>query len=89
MATQFEGKAVEDVGVVKFDSLGLRSLTETYDCLQMIKANHGVEIKLEAIPFDDKETYSLVSNGLIDGLFQLEASPGMLRVVHRAQTRQF
>ena len=81
VATQFEGKAVEDVGIVKLDSLGLRSLTETYDCLQMIKANHGTEIKLEEIPFDDKETYSLVSNGRIAGLFQLEASPGMLRVV--------
>ena len=81
IATQFEGKTVEDVGMVKFDSLGLRSLTETYDCLQMIAANHGVKIKLEEIPFDDKETYSLVSNGLIAGLFQLEASPGMHRVV--------
>ena len=81
VATQFEGKTVEDVGMVKFDSLGLRSLTETYDCLQMIAANYGVKIKLEEIPFDDKETYSLVSNGLIAGLFQLEASPGMHRVV--------
>ena len=89
VATQFEGKAVEDVGIVKFDSLGLRSLTEVYDCLQMIKANHGVEIKLEAIPFDDKETYSLVSNRLIDGLFQLEASPGMLRVVTELKPDNF
>ena len=58
VATQFEGKTIEDVGILKFDSLGLQSLTQTYDCLQMIAANRGVRIKLEAIPFDDKETYS-------------------------------
>ena len=86
VASQFEGKIVEDVGIVKFDSLGLRSLTETYDCLQMIKANHGKDIKLEDIPFDDKQTYALLSKGLINGLFQLEASPGMYRVCYPTQT---
>ena len=89
IATQFEGKTVEDVGMVKFDSLGLRSLTETYDCLQMIAANHGVKIKLEEIPFDDKETYSLIRNGRIAGLFQLEASPGMHRVVTELKPDNF
>ena len=65
VATQFEGKIVEDVGIVKFDSLGLRTLSEVHDCLQMIKANHSIEIKLEEIPFDDEQTYSLIGNGLI------------------------
>ncbi len=89
VATQFEGKAVEDVGIVKFDSLGVRSLSEVHDCLQMIKANHGTEIKLEEIPFDDKETYSLIGNGLIAGLFQLETSPGMFRVVTELRPDNF
>ena len=89
VATQFEGKTVEDVGIVKFDSLGLRSLSEVHDCLQMIKANHGTEIKLEEIPFDDKETYSLIGNGLVDGLFQLEASQGMYRVVTELRPDNF
>ena len=89
IATQFEGKTVEDVGIVKFDSLGLQSLSETHDCLQMIEANHGVKIKLEDIPFDDKETYSLVSNGLIAGLFQLGAAPGMHRVVTELKPDNF
>ena len=89
VASQFEGKTVEDVGIVKFDSLGLRSLTETYDCLQMIKANHGKDIKLEEIPFDDKNTYSLISAGLIAGLFQLEASGGMYRVVTQLKPDNF
>ena len=89
VATQFEGKTVEDVGIVKFDSLGLRSLTETYDCLQMIKRNHGKELKLEAIPFDDDKTYSLISKGLIAGLFQLETSSGMYRVVTQMKPENF
>ena len=89
VATQFEGKTVEGVGIVKFDSLGLRSLTETYDCLQMIKANHNKEIKLEGIPFDDKRTYALLSKGLISGLFQLEASQGMYGVVTQLKPDTF
>ena len=89
VASQFEGKTVEDVGIVKLDSLGLRSLTETYDCLQMIKINHGKDIKLEEIPFDDKKTYSLISEGLIPGLFQLEASGGMYRVVTQLKPDNF
>ncbi len=89
VATQFEGKIVEDVGMVKFDSLGLRSLTEIYDCLQMVEANHGVKIKLEDIPFDDAPTYSLVSNGLIAGLFQLEGSSGMYRVITELKPDNF
>ena len=89
VASQFEGKTVEGVGIVKFDSLGLRSLTETYDCLQMVKANHGKDIKLEDIPFDDEKTYSLISEGLIAGLFQLEGSSGMYRVVMQLKPDNF
>ena len=89
VAAQFDGKIVEDVGIVKFDSLGLRSLTEIYDCLQMVKANHGKDIKLEDIPFDDEKTYSLISRGLIAGLFQLETSSGMYRVVTQMKPDNF
>ena len=89
VATQFEGKTVEDVGIVKFDSLGVRSLTETYDCLNLIREKHGKDIKLEEIPFDDTATYSLISKGLIAGLFQLETSPGMYRVVTQLKPDTF
>ena len=89
VATQFEGKVVEDVGIIKFDSLGLRSLTETHDCLQMVKTNRDIEIKLAEIPFDDQQTYSLIGNGLIAGLFQLEGSSGMYRVVTELKPDNF
>ncbi|MYA68972.1 DNA polymerase III subunit alpha [Candidatus Poribacteria bacterium] len=89
VASQFEGKIVEDVGIIKFDSLGLRSLTETHDCLQMVKTNRDIEIKLAEIPFDDQQTYSLIGNGLIAGLFQLEGSSGMYRVVTELKPDNF
>ena len=89
VATQFEGKTVENVGIVKFDFLGVRTLTEIYDCIQMVKANHGIDIKLEEIPFDDERSFALVSRGLIAGLFQLETSPGMYRVVKQMKPDNF
>ncbi len=89
VATQFEGKIVEDVGIIKFDSLGLRSLTEIHDCLQMIKANRDIEIELAEIPFNDEQTYSLIGNGRIAGLFQLEGSSGMYRVVTELKPDNF
>ncbi|MDE0634395.1 MAG: DNA polymerase III subunit alpha [Candidatus Poribacteria bacterium] len=89
IATQFEGKTVEDVGIIKFDTLGVRSLSETADCLSMIWENHGRKIALEDIPFDDKPTYSLISEGLIAGLFQLETSHGMFKVVTELKAENF
>ncbi len=89
VATQFEGATVEDVGLIKFDILGLRSLTKTHDSLRMIKENRGKDIRLEAIPFDDAKTYSLVSEGLVQGLFQLETSPGMYNVVRQLRAENF
>lgn len=89
VATQFEGKTVENVGIVKFDFLGVRSLTAIYDCIEMIKSNHGKDIKLEDIPFDDDKTYSVINKGLVQGIFQLESSPGMLRVITQLKPDNF
>ncbi|MDE0314246.1 MAG: DNA polymerase III subunit alpha [Candidatus Poribacteria bacterium] len=89
VATQFERKTVEDVGIIKFDTLGVRSLSEVADCLNMIWENHDHKITLENIPFDDKQTYSLISEGLIAGLFQLETSAGMFKVVTELKAENF
>ena len=89
IATQFEGKTVEDVGIIKLDTLGVRSLSEVADCLNMILENRGRRIALEDIPFDDKPTYSLISEGLIAGLFQLETSFGMYNVVTELKPENF
>ncbi len=89
VATQFEGKTVEDVGIIKFDTLGVRSLSEVADCLNMIQENYGRKIAFEDIPLDDKKTYSLISRGLIAGLFQLETSSGMYTVVAQLKADNF
>ena len=77
------------MGVVKFDTLGSRSLTKTQRSIQMIKSNRGKEIKLEDIPFDDADTYHLVGEGLIQGLFQLETSEGMRSLVMDLKAENF
>ncbi|MCG3167711.1 MAG: DNA polymerase III subunit alpha [Bacteroidia bacterium] len=76
LITQFEGKVIEDSGVIKMDFLGLKTLTILRDALIMIKQNHGVDIDLDTIPLDDKKTFELYQRGETNGTFQFE-SPGM------------
>ena len=89
IATQFEGKTISDIGMVKFDFLGSRTLSEIYNCLALIKEKHGVELKLEDIPFDDEKTYALISKGFVAGLFQLETSQGMRRIIMQIKPDNF
>ena len=89
IATQFDGETVEQVGIVKFDTLGSRSLTKTQNSIKMIKSNRGKEIRLEDVPFDDAATYQLASKGLIQGLFQLETSEGMRSLVMDLKAENF
>lgn len=71
--TQFEGKVIEDAGVLKMDFLGLKTLTILRDALALIKQNHGREINLDTIPLDDAKTYELFQRGSTVGIFQFEA----------------
>ena len=74
--TQFDGKVIEDAGVIKMDFLGLKTLTILRDALTMIKENHNVDINLDTLPLDDKKTFELYQRGETNGTFQFE-SPGM------------
>lgn len=74
LITQFEGKIIEDAGVIKMDFLGLKTLTIIRDALILIKQNHGVDINIDNIPFDDKKTFELFQKGATIGIFQFEAS---------------
>ncbi|MBD1392514.1 DNA polymerase III subunit alpha [Mucilaginibacter glaciei] len=76
LVTQYDGRVIEDAGVIKMDFLGLKTLTIIKDALRMIKQNHGVEIDIDYIPLDDKETYELYQRGDTNGTFQFE-SDGM------------
>ncbi|WP_293786625.1 DNA polymerase III subunit alpha [uncultured Aeromicrobium sp.] len=73
--TQFDYPMCESLGLVKMDFLGLRNLTVLDDAVANIKANRGVDLVLEDIPFDDEETYRLLGRGDTLGVFQLDGGP--------------
>jgi len=76
LVTQFDGKVIEDAGMLKMDFLGLKTLTIIKDALAMIKKNKGVDINIDEIPLDDEQTFKLYQRGDTIGTFQFE-SPGM------------
>ena len=81
IVTQFDMDTVAELGLVKFDFLGLRYLTIIADAERMVRTREpGFDIK--KIPYDDKKTYALISDGRTDGVFQLE-SKGMKQVLMR------
>jgi DNA polymerase-3 subunit alpha len=76
LVTQFDGKVIEDAGMLKMDFLGLKTLTVIKDALRMIKKNYGIDIDMDKIPLDDPATLELYQNGETVGTFQFE-SEGM------------
>ena len=76
LVTQYDGRVIEDAGVIKMDFLGLKTLTILKDALRLIKQNHGVEIDIDYIPLDDQATFELYQRGDTNGTFQFE-SDGM------------
>ena len=77
--TQFNMKWVEQAGLVKFDFLGLTTLTVLETAVRLVR-QRGIEIDLAAIPFDDKKTFEQLSKAEAVGIFQLE-SQGMRRAL--------
>lgn len=73
LITQFDGKVIEDAGVIKMDFLGLKTLTIIKDALKLIYRNHGVDIDIDTIPLDDKKTFELYQRGETNGTFQFES----------------
>ncbi len=80
LMTQFEMHAVEALGLLKFDFLGLSNLTILRQAVELVKAERGVDIDLDAIPLDDATTFELLASGETTGIFQLE-SAGMRRYI--------
>ncbi|MFD0763883.1 DNA polymerase III subunit alpha [Mucilaginibacter lutimaris] len=76
LVTQYDGRVIEDAGVIKMDFLGLKTLTIIKDALRLIKQNHDVHIDIDYIPLDDELTYELYQRGDTNGTFQFE-SDGM------------
>jgi DNA polymerase-3 subunit alpha len=76
MVTQYEGKLVEKVGMLKMDFLGLKTLSIIKDAVENIYKRHGIRIDIDNIPLDDKATFDLFRRGETIGTFQFE-SDGM------------
>ena len=76
VTTQFQKEEVEEVGMLKMDFLGLRTLTDIKKAKQYIKETTGNEVDFEKLGYDDPNVYELLGSGETDAVFQLE-SPGM------------
>ncbi|MFL5779302.1 MAG: DNA polymerase III subunit alpha [Chloroflexota bacterium] len=80
LMTQYEMHAIEALGLLKFDFLGLSNLTILRQAVDQVKATRGIDIDLDTIPLDDPRTFELLASGETTGVFQLE-SAGMRRYV--------
>ena len=87
-ATQFSMKYVESTGLVKFDFLGLRTLSVIQKAVEMIKINHDKDIEIAHIKLDEKPVYQMLAQGDSFGVFQLESS-GMRDVLKNMQPDRF
>jgi len=83
IVTAYDMKAVEKMGLLKMDFLGLTTLTVIDDCLKLIEKSRGIKVDIEQIPLDDEETYKKVFQAaLTSGVFQFESN-GMRDMLRR------
>jgi DNA polymerase-3 subunit alpha len=85
---QFEGKHVEDAGLLKLDFLGLSALNRIKKCLEKIKQNHGIDLDINAIPLDDTRTLEIFAKGDTDNIFQFNFS-GMQKWLKKLKPDRF
>ena len=88
LATQYSGKYVEDVDLIKFDFLGLKTLTVIEGANQLVEKRHGERIDFITADVNDKEVYDLIQTGNTIGLFQIESS-GMQDLCKRLKPSNF
>ena len=74
ITTQFTMTTIEELGLLKMDFLGLRTLTVLRDAVKLVKQSTGKEINLDRIDFDDKKVLASIGTGKTDGVFQLESA---------------
>jgi DNA polymerase III subunit alpha len=86
--TQYDGKHVESVGMLKMDFLGLKTLSIIKDAVENVKISKGIDIDIDNIPLDDKETYELFTRGETTALFQFE-SDGMKKHLKALRPNRF
>ncbi|MEE9543820.1 MAG: DNA polymerase III subunit alpha, partial [Thermodesulfobacteriota bacterium] len=74
ITTQYPMKDVENIGLVKFDFLGLKTLTVIDRAVKLVKLNRNTDIDFDSVSVDDKESYELIAASNTNGVFQLESS---------------
>ncbi len=74
LTTQFTMTTIEELGLLKMDFLGLRTLTVLLNAAKMAEKNHGVSLDIDRIDFDDKAVFESLGTGKTDGVFQLESA---------------
>ncbi len=88
IATQYDMAHLEELGLVKMDFLGLKTLTELWKMKELVKQNKGVDIDFLSLDFNNKEIYDFLSTGNTVGVFQLE-SKGMRELIKRLKPDRF
>ena len=86
--TQYEMHAVEDLGLLKMDFLGLSNLTIIKNAMRIVRKIYGEEIDIYKVPMNDKKTFSLLAKAETTGVFQLESS-GMKRYIKELKPTVF
>ncbi len=88
IVTQYEMHAIEDLGLLKMDFLGLKNLTIIENTINLVNQTRGKQIDIEQIPLDDKKTFKLLQKPNTTGVFQLESS-GMRRYLKQLKPTKF
>lgn len=86
--TQYDMIGLEQVGMLKMDFLGLKTLTVIHDAVAMIRERHGVDVDLDELDLDDPGVYELLRDGRTAGVFQFE-SPLATEIVHQLRVDRF
>jgi DNA polymerase III subunit alpha len=86
--TQFEGKYLEELKLLKIDFLGLKTLSLIQRTIEIVKASQGIEIDIENLDLTDTKSYELLAHGQTDGIFQFESS-GMKKNLMDLKPNQF
>ncbi len=88
IVTQYSMKPITDIGLLKMDFLGLKTLTVIYEAVKMIRERQGIELDMSRLPLDDGKTFKLLKQAKTAGVFQLE-SPGMQDLAKKLKPDRF
>mgnify|MGYP004442817651 FL=1 len=88
LVTQYEGRVIEETGLIKMDFLGLKTLSIIKEAIANIKLTTGKDLDIDNVPIDDPKTYQLYCEGRTIGTFQFE-SPGMQKYLRELQPSTF